>query len=133
MFTKEQIDMLCRLESGCAWRWYQSDRDDGVLRFLLDSGYCAPREDVAPGWIELTEKGRAALADLRVKEAERTDRRREKELTEATRLKERKQDRADEERRYRTQNKIAIIMSFVTFVLGILVEHFYGVFAFLFS
>lgn len=133
MFTREQAEMLGRLENGTAWTWFQSEQEDGVLHFLMDRGLCTPREDIAPGWMELTEEGRAALAGLRKQHAEQTKQEREKKRAEAVRLEERQQDHADEERRYRTQNKIAIIMPLVTFALGVLVEHFYGIFGLIWS
>lgn len=133
MFTNEQAEMLGRLENGMVWVWFQSEREDAILHYLMDKGLCTSREDIAPGQMALTEAGCAALAGLRKQHAEQTKHEREKERAEAVRLKERQQDHADEERRYRTQNKIAIIMPLVTFALGMLVEYFYGVLRFIFS
>lgn len=60
-------------------------------------------------------------------------RQRDKESTESKRMKERTEDRSDAERRYRTQNKIAVIMPLVTFALGVLVEYFFRIIEFFFS
>lgn len=131
--TAEQAEMLESFESGRSWTWFQSSRGDEILHFLMNHGLCTPREDIAPGWMEITEEGRTALADFRIQKAQEEKREREKERAETVRLQERHQDQADEERRYRTQNKIAIIMPLVTFVLGMLVEHFYRIIGFLSS
>lgn len=60
-------------------------------------------------------------------------RQRDKESAESKRMKERTEDRSDAERRYRTQNKIAVIMPLVTFALGVLVEYFFRIIEFFFS
>lgn len=74
------------------------------------------------------------LVDARRKDAaERAEHKAKDELAEATRLKERHEDYANDERRYRTQNKIAIIMPIVTFLLGLIVEHFFGILALIFG
>ena len=77
---------------------------------------------------ELTPLGMSALSEYEQAAAEKAEQKAEKKAAEAKRLQERHEDRADEERRYRTQNKIAIIMPIVTFFLGLVVEHIYGVF-----
>ena len=123
MFTNDQIEMLSALEKGVVWVGFQSEREDQILHFLMDYGYCTPREDITPDWIELTEKGRAALADFRQEKAEAAKHERDKQRADTKRLEERRQDHADEERRHRTQNKIAIIVPLLIFVLGILIEH----------
>ena len=56
-----------------------------------------------------------------------------KQTAEAKRLQERHEDHANEERRHRTQNQIAIVMPLITFALGLLVEHFFQIVGFLFS
>ena len=43
------------------------------------------------------------------------------------------EDYANEERRHRTQNQIAIVMPLITFALGLLVEHFFQIVGFLFA
>lgn len=79
----------------------------------------------------MTDAGTSALLSeleaLRQNAAEQAKQQAEQERAEAKRIQERLEDRADEERRYRTQNKISIIMPLVTFVLGMIVEHFSGI------
>lgn len=81
----------------------------------------------------LTITGYEQLERERKQRAEAAERKRDKEAAEAKRLKERHEDHADAERRYTTQNKIAVIMPLVTFFLGLLVEHFFQIVGFAFS
>lgn len=131
--TDNQIKMLNRLSRGVRWEWFCDPETDDLLRYLMQEGLCAAREDIAPGMLMLTQKGQAALDGLRKQENEAAKREFDKQCAEAKRIEERRQDHADAERRYRTQNKIAIIMPLVTFALGVLVEHFYGIFGFISS
>ena len=82
---------------------------------------------VRPVEWEITPLGLSELSEYEQVAAEKAEQKAEKEATEAKRLQERHEDRADEERRYRTQNKISIIMPIVTFFLGLVAEHFYGI------
>lgn len=79
----------------------------------------------------MTDAGTSALFSeletLRQNAAEQAKQQAEQERAEAKRIQERLEDRAEEERRYRTQNKISIIMPLVTFVLGMIVEHCSGI------
>lgn len=131
--TDNQMKMLNRLSSGVRWEWFCDPETDDLLRYLMQEGLCAAREDIAPGMLMLTQKGQAALDGLRKQENEAAKREFDKQCAEAKRIEERRQDHADAERRYRTQNKIAIIMPLITFALGVLVEHFYGIFGFISS
>lgn len=81
----------------------------------------------------LTIKGYEQLEAERKHRTEQAQRQRDKEAAEAKRLEERREDHADAERRYTTQNKIAIVMPLVTFFLGLLVEHFFQIIGFAFS
>lgn len=68
------------------------------------------------------------MLEARCKQAsEQAKKQTEQERTEAKRIQERLEDHADAERRYRTQNKISVIMPLVTFFLGMIVEHFAGI------
>lgn len=74
--------------------------------------------------LTITTLGREALEREQQQREAAAEHQREKQAAETKRLHERHEDQADDERRYRTQNKIAIIMPLVTFVLGLLAEHF---------
>ena len=106
------------------WKWNRDVEMDNLLLFLRDEGIITAREDLAPDLLMLTEKGRVVLAAHHIEHAEEAQRNGEKKDREAKRLQERHEDYANAERRYRTQNKIAIIMPALTFVLGLFVEHF---------
>lgn len=127
MLTTQQRAMLERLEHGFAWEWHKDPQQDDVLRYLMGRGLCRAREDIRPGWLELTEAGKNLLRELREQEAAQSQKQAAEETAEAKRLQERHEDNANAERRYRTQNKISVVMPLVTFVLGLLVEHFAGV------
>ena len=80
--------------------------------------------------LTITTLGREALECEQQQREAAAEYQREKQAAETKRLQERHEDQADDERRYRTQNKIAIIMPLVTFVLGLLAEHFLQLTAF---
>lgn len=125
--TSDQRRILEQLEHGFVWEWHKDPQQDDVLRYLMDKGLCRAREDIRPGWLELTEAGKKLLRELREQEAAQSQKQAAEEAAEAKRLQERHEDNANAERRYRTQNKISVIMPLITFVLGLLVEHFAGV------
>lgn len=74
--------------------------------------------------LTITTLGREALEREQQQREAAAEHQREKQAAETKRLQERHEDQANDERRYRTQNKIAVIMPLVTFVLGLLAEHF---------
>ena len=125
--TADQRRILEQLEHGFEWEWHRDPHSDDALRYLMEQGLCHAREDIRPGWLELTEKGKTLLRELREQEAAQNQKKAAEETAEAKRLQERHEDYANEERRYRTQNKISVIMPLVTFVIGLLMEHFAGV------
>lgn len=126
MLTNKQINMLFRLENGMVWTWHIHPEEDNILLFLMDHNLCMAREDIAPGMLCLTQDGEIALERYRKQTAGQAKKQANYEAAEAKRLQERNEDRADQERRYRTQNKIAVIMPLVTFALGMITEHFSG-------
>lgn len=81
----------------------------------------------------VSDKGIALLESIEINRAKDGQQKAEQKAREAQRLQERHEDYTHAERRYRTQNKIAVIMPFITFALGLLVEHFYGIIGFLFG
>lgn len=80
--------------------------------------------------LTITTLGREALEREQQQREAAAEHQREKQAAETKRLQERHEDQANDERRYRTQNKIAVIMPLVTFVLGLLAEHFLQITAF---
>lgn len=120
--TEEQIKVLEQCLDGA--NYYDLGRE--IVDYLLRLHLCEmPR--LNPPVVYTTQKGKAVLSDFRHKQANKKQEESEKQRTEAKRLKERHEDKADDERRYRTQNKIAIIMPILTFFLGLIVEHFSGI------
>ena len=76
---------------------------------------------------QASQAGKDLLEAFEEQAAQEEKRQAEKEAAEARRLQERHEDYANAERRYRTQNKIsvlAILVPFLTFLLGVYVEHF---------
>lgn len=59
--TDNQMKMLNRLSRGVRWEWFCDPETDDLLRYLMQEGLCAAREDIAPGMLMLTQKGRAVL------------------------------------------------------------------------
>lgn len=84
---------------------------------------------------EITPRGLSALLiveeEKRKQEAQRAENQAKERAAEAKRLKERAEDRADQERRYRGQNRVTIGAAFISFFLGMIVEHFSGILGFL--
>ena len=79
--------------------------------------------------VSIEPKGRMRLLEFEnqrsVSNAEKEERDAKESCREAVRIKKRREDYSNDERRYRTQNKIAIIIPFITFILGMLIEHFF--------
>lgn len=69
--------------------------------------------------------------EKRKQEAQRAENQAKECAAEAKRLQERLEDKADAERRYRGQNRVAICAAFISFFLGIIVEHFAGILGFI--
>lgn len=59
--TKNQMRVMERLRRGFQWEWFRDPETDDLLRSLMDEGLCTAREDIAPGMLMLTQKGKAAL------------------------------------------------------------------------
>lgn len=119
--------MMENLENGLIWEWFRAPRQDEVLRFLVSEGIATARCDIQADFWTLTEKGRSVLATHRDDSAQKALQDAKEKAAEVQRLKERREDHAKAERRYRTQNKIAVIVPFATFFLGLGFEHFSGV------
>lgn len=112
---------------------------DSLLENLIRNGSIILKNPASPALsvVELSPQAESSLlsaekhmADVAAEKAEQKAR---NDAAEAVRLAERAQDRSDEERRYHGQNRITIIASLLSFVLGVLVEHFTGIVAFLSS
>ena len=117
--TIEQIKVLEQCLDGA--NYYNLDRE--IVDYLLSLHLCEMQR-FNPPIVYTTQKGKAVLSDFREKQANKKQEETEKQRAEAKRLIERHEDKADNERRYRTQNKIAIIMPIITFFLGLIVKHF---------
>lgn len=130
-------ELMEKAEEGFHWDWHKDDDTDSMLRYLMNIGYIGPREDIAPGFLRLTESGKIALYHYRQDRRKEAERQRKEEDAEAKRLQERAQDQADAERRYKNQNKVAIAAAFISgslgFILGVLTEHSFAIVQFLFQ
>ena len=61
--TADQRRILEQLEHGFEWEWHRDPQSDDVLRYLMEHGLCHAREDIRPGWLELTEKAKEFLME----------------------------------------------------------------------
>ena len=68
--------------------------------------------------------------EKRKQEAQRAENQAKERAAESKRIQERLEDKADAERRYRGQNRVAICAAFISFFFGMLVEHFSGILGF---
>ena len=77
--------------------------------------------------LSVTPAGSGLLEELDKHAAQKEQRQAEQEAAEAKRLQERHDDRTREERYHRSQNRVtilaAVVSSFLSFALGLLVEH----------
>ena len=84
--------------------------------------------------VEITPEGLSALLiveeEKRKQEAQRAENQAKERAAEAKRLQERLEDQADAERRYRGHNRVTIGAAFISFFLGMIVEHFSGILGF---
>lgn len=146
-YTSDQYALMERLEKGLNYCHLPEDLQ-WTLRYLQDEGISQPRADIADAHYLLTEQGkrilserrhklrsaeietRRQLQDLRDREEEkqldRQDRQR-KESLEAAKI---ARDEAKQEKQQRFENKIAIanlLVPLITYILGILTEHYAGI------
>lgn len=129
MYTGQQYRWMERFENGAVWLWFADPAADDVIRFLMNDGLLSAREDLGPGVLSLTEKGRSVLEAKRKQDAEKKEQEAKEENAEAKRLQERFEDHTREERYNRTRNKLAIwaiVVPVLTFFLGMLVESLTG-------
>ena len=135
MLTERQYKVLQFFEHGADFgqdfsEW-ETEKGRIVGDFLHKKNYIVSDVRFGRDYFCLTSEGESALAEYREAIAQRRQQQAEKEAAEAKRLEERAQDRADQERRYRGQNKISIIVPAITFVLGMVTEHFSGIVRFI--
>ena len=140
--TKTEYDILTYIQArgSCAWidvlNHVRSNCDvdfqtiDATLnRCLLSHKWIKTTSVAKPPLctIRLTPSGLIVLDIAKHEAAEQAEKHAQERTAESKRLIERTEDRADEERRYRTQNKITIVMTLVPLLVGLLTEHFFGI------
>lgn len=146
-YTDEQYALMEGLEKGLNY-WRLPEEQKWTLRYLQDEGIAQPRADIADGHYLLTEQGKRVLSERRRKlrsaeietrrqlqalrdreEEKRLDRweRQRKESHEAAKI---ARDEAKQEKQQRFENKIAIanlLVPLITYILGIITEHYAGI------
>ena len=100
---------------------------DLLAKNLLSCKKALDSRDFHLDVLSLTPDGSSLLEELDKHAAQEEQRQAEQEAAEAKRLQERHDDRTREERYHRSQNRVtilaAVVSSFLSFVLGLLVEH----------
>lgn len=100
---------------------------DLIAQNLLSCEKALDSRDFHLDVLSLTPAGSGLLEELDKHAAQEEQRQAEQEAAEAKRLQERHGDRSREERYHRSQNRVtilaAVVNSFLSFVLGLLVEH----------
>lgn len=100
---------------------------DLIAQNLLSCKKALDSRDFHLDVLSLTPAGSGLLDELDKHAAQEEQRQAEQEAAEAKRLQERHDDRSREERYHRSQNRVtilaAVVNSFLSFVLGLLVEH----------
>ena len=120
-YTDEQYTIIERLEAGLNY-WNLSEDQQWILRYLQDKGIAQPRSDIADGHYLLTEFGKRILFA-----------RSERQLKESQESAKITSYEAKQEKQQRFENKIAIanlLVPFITYILGILTEHYTGIIGF---
>ena len=149
-YTSDQYTLMDSLEKGLNY-WQLPEEQQWTLRYLDSEGIAQPRADIADGHYLLTEQGKQILSEHRRKlraaeietrrqlqalqdreEEKQLDRRerQQKELQEAAKI---ARDEAKQEKQQRFENKIAIanlLVPLITYILGILTEHYAGILGF---
>ena len=117
-YTSDQYAILQRLESGLMYDdLTEAERE--VLRYLDQSGLVQPRADIRDGYYTISQAGARVLAEKRA------------ELQESEKV---AQQYAEQKEHRDFQKKITILTSliaFVSFLFGVILEHFAGVIDFL--
>lgn len=100
---------------------------DLIAQNLLSCKKALDSRDFHLDVLSLTPAGSGLLEELDKHAAQEEQRQAEQEAAEAKRLQERHDDRSREERYHRSQNRVtilaAVVSSFLSFALGLLVEH----------
>lgn len=100
---------------------------DLLAKNLLSCKKALDSRDFHLDVLSITPDGSSLLEELDKHAAQEEQRQAEQEAAEAKRLQERHDDRSREERYHRSQNRVtilaAVVNSFLSFVLGLLVEH----------
>lgn len=100
---------------------------DLLAKNLLSCKKALDSRDFHLDVLSITPDGSSLLEELDKHAAQEEQRQAEQEAAEAKRLQERHDDRTREERYHRSQNRVtilaAVVSSFLSFALGLLVEH----------
>lgn len=117
-YTSDQYAILQRLESGLMYDdLTEAERE--VLRYLDQSGLVQPRADIRDGYYTISQAGARVLAERRA------------ELQGSEKV---AQQYAEQKEHRNFQKKITVLTSliaFVSFLFGVILEHFAGVVDFL--
>lgn len=109
---------------------------DTCIKDLISNGLLACKNDPYPhlSILSITPDGLGLLEKIEIQAAKEEQRRTEKECAESKRLEERLEDHTREEHYHQTQNKVsiaaAIIGPIVSFLLGMITEHYTGIISF---
>lgn len=147
-YTDDQYDLIEKLEKGLNY-WQLPEEQQWTLRYLQDEGIAQPRADIADGHYLLTEQGkrilserrrklRAAKVEVQQKMQELIDQesaRQEDIRREKTNEKKRSDEAAAEKAERKAEKRadrifqifLAVLQAFLTFVAGLLTEHFLNV------
>lgn len=146
-YTGKHYAVMERLSVRLIWDELPADEKDIIL-FLVDEKIAAPRVDIEEGLYVLTENGKCVLEEhrrkvraarieterqlreLREHEEEKRIARLEQQQKESKEAEQKARNEAKQEKQQRFENKIAIanlLVPIVTYLLGILTEHFAGI------
>ena len=128
-YTESQYAVMEQLANRLIWDNLTESKKE-IVSFLVEEKIAAPRAYIEDGLFVLTERGKCVLEDHRRKILAAS----EAELFRLQQTEKEASEKSKQERQQKFENKIAIanlLIPFVTYILGIITEHYTGIIAFL--
>lgn len=114
-YTEEQYAVMEKLSKGLLFNELTAAEQD-IVNYLSAHGVVQPRAQISDGYMELSQEGKRILYTCH-----------EKMQSLQEQAKKEAQEHAEKKRQQRFENKMSVlnfVAPLITFVLGILVEHF---------
>lgn len=117
-YTSDQYAILQRLESGLMYD-NLTEAEQEVLRYLDQFGLVQPRADIRDGYYTISQAGARVLAEKRA------------ELQESEKVAQQYAEQKEHRDFQKKITELTSLIAFVSFLFGVILEHFAGVIDFL--